>query len=97
MADGGKGSRHRPIEDQDQFDKNWDRIFGGVSSPCVDICALDYVNKLCIGCGRTLDDIRRWQAWPDAERQSCLSRAQSRMTAMGRPWPPVHPKRPAGR
>ena len=25
---GGKGSKPRPIEDQEQFKNNWDRIFG---------------------------------------------------------------------
>ena len=25
---GGKGSKPRPIEDQEQFENNWDRIFG---------------------------------------------------------------------
>ena len=25
--DGGKGDKPRPIQDRDQFDKNWDAIF----------------------------------------------------------------------
>ena len=78
MADGGKGSRHRPIEDQDQFDKNWDRIFGGVSSPCVDICDLDYVNKLCIGCGRTLDEIGEWGYASDNRKRQILQNVEER-------------------
>ena len=27
-SDGGKGDTYRPIENRDQFDKNWDAIFG---------------------------------------------------------------------
>ena len=28
MSDGGKGSRQRPVKDQEQFDRNWQKIFG---------------------------------------------------------------------
>jgi hypothetical protein len=27
MRDGGKGDKPRPIQDREQFDKNWDNIF----------------------------------------------------------------------
>jgi hypothetical protein len=27
MRDGGKGDKQRPINDKEQFDKNWDTIF----------------------------------------------------------------------
>ena len=27
-SDGGKGDTYRPVQDRDQFDKNWDAIFG---------------------------------------------------------------------
>lgn len=27
MRDGGKGDKPRPIQDREQFDKNWDSIF----------------------------------------------------------------------
>ena len=29
-----------------------------ISSPCIKICTL--VNKICVGCGRTQDEIREW-------------------------------------
>jgi hypothetical protein len=31
MRDGGKGDAQRPITDKEQFDKNWDMVFGGDS------------------------------------------------------------------
>ena len=31
-------------------------------SPCIQICVIDPAARLCVGCGRTLDEISRW-AW----------------------------------
>lgn len=36
-------------------------------SPCVKICQLD-LDDMCRGCGRTLDEIRRWSTMTAAER-----------------------------
>ena len=40
-----------------------------VESPCIRICQLDPQDKHCLGCLRTLDEIRRWSSMPDAERR----------------------------
>ncbi|MDE2092115.1 MAG: DUF1289 domain-containing protein [Gammaproteobacteria bacterium] len=42
-----------------------------VSSPCVNICCLDE-EDICIGCGRTLDEIRRWSDMPEREKRTTL-------------------------
>ncbi len=39
-----------------------------VKSPCVKVCILDAQSKLCLGCGRTIDEIARWTAMSPAER-----------------------------
>lgn len=39
-----------------------------VASPCIRICLMDPKDKYCMGCLRTLDEIRRWSAMPDSER-----------------------------
>lgn len=78
MAEAGKGSRHRPIEDRDNFEKNWDRIFGGVSSPCVDVCDMDYAANVCHGCHRTLDEIAAWGYANDDEKQRILNNVEER-------------------
>lgn len=78
MAEAGKGSRHRPIQDQDSFDKNWDRIFGEPSSPCVDVCEMDYAANICRGCYRTLDEIAAWGYANEDEKQRILNNTEER-------------------
>jgi len=39
-----------------------------IESPCNRICTLDPVSGLCLGCGRSLDEIARWTQMTDAER-----------------------------
>lgn len=55
-----------------------------VPSPCVRLCTLDD-DDMCVGCGRTLDDIRRWQAMPDADKAACVARARQRLQDKGLP------------
>ena len=45
-----------------------------VASPCRNICTLDRDRRVCLGCGRTLDEIGRWSRMSDAERQAVLDR-----------------------
>ena len=39
-----------------------------IESPCVKICKL--VERVCVGCGRTQDEIRDWVIMTDEERQA---------------------------
>lgn len=48
-----------------------------VASPCVRICCLDDEN-VCLGCGRTLDDIRRWSQMSDTEKRATNEHAHAR-------------------
>lgn len=49
------------------------------SSPCVKICTL--VDNICIGCGRTQDEIREWLVATDIRKkeikESCGKRIQN--------------------
>jgi uncharacterized protein len=47
-------------------------------SPCVKVCAMDPVRKLCIGCWRTLDEIASWGAMSDAEREAVMAALPAR-------------------
>jgi predicted Fe-S protein YdhL (DUF1289 family) len=49
-----------------------------VTSPCVRDCCLDEA-EVCMGCGRTLQDILRWHAASDAEREAILAAAKARV------------------
>jgi uncharacterized protein len=78
VAEAGKGSRQRPVENQDQFNENWARIFGGVSSPCVEICELDYTAGYCRGCHRTLGEIAAWGSCDDEGKKQILKDVEER-------------------
>ena len=61
-----------------------------VPSPCVRNCCLDEAD-VCMGCGRSLAEIRDWSAAGDAERLDILARAAERRAARAarfRPLPP---------
>jgi predicted Fe-S protein YdhL (DUF1289 family) len=77
MAEAGKGSRHRPVN-KEAFEAGWDRIFGGVSSPCVDVCDMDYAANICRGCHRTLDEVAAWGYANNDERQRILNNIEER-------------------
>ena len=47
---------------------NKDKI---VPSPCVDICALDE-KDICIGCGRTADEILDWGIMTNDQKRQVL-------------------------
>ena len=43
-----------------------------VKSPCVNICTVK--DNVCIGCGRTLEEIARWTRMSEEERKSINAR-----------------------
>jgi predicted Fe-S protein YdhL (DUF1289 family) len=51
-------------------------------SPCVRLCTLDD-NNVCLGCGRTLDDIKGWTKMSEPEKQACVARADQRRRQLG--------------
>jgi len=48
-----------------------------VASPCVRNCCLDE-KEVCLGCGRSLEEIKAWSEAGDAERRLILERAAAR-------------------
>ncbi|RDH84008.1 MAG: DUF1289 domain-containing protein [endosymbiont of Galathealinum brachiosum] len=48
-----------------------------IKSPCVRNCCLDK-KDICIGCGRTLEEIMQWQASSISEKKDILRRAALR-------------------
>lgn len=44
-----------------------------VGSPCVDICTLDS-DFVCIGCGRTIDEVLKWPQYTDEQKRAVLDR-----------------------
>jgi len=43
-----------------------------VESPCIDVCKLDETRSYCIGCLRTLDEIRLWRDMSDGRKRRVL-------------------------
>ncbi len=44
------------------------------ASPCRNVCQLDSARTLCLGCGRTLDEIAGWASMTDEQRQLVMQR-----------------------
>jgi len=52
-----------------------------VKSPCIKVCQMDPGRDLCLGCKRTLDEIARWAAMSDAEREGISKELENRIVA----------------
>ena len=52
-----------------------------IESPCNRVCTLDPASGLCLGCGRSLDEITRWTQMTDAERARVVAEAGRRSAA----------------
>ena len=46
-----------------------------IRSPCVKICSLE--DGVCIGCGRTQDEIREWIIMTDNQREEIMERLKT--------------------
>ena len=49
-----------------------------IESPCTKVCTLDARSGLCLGCGRTIDEIARWGSMSDAERARVMAELPGR-------------------
>jgi predicted Fe-S protein YdhL (DUF1289 family) len=52
-----------------------------IETPCVKICKLDAGSALCVGCGRTIEEIAGWAAMSPAERRRVMSELPARLAA----------------
>ena len=57
----------------------------GIESPCNRVCVMHPAAQLCIGCGRTLDEIGRWSNFAPAERVRIMAQLPSRLAALSGP------------
>ncbi|MGR4069804.1 DUF1289 domain-containing protein [Billgrantia sp. C5P2] len=48
-----------------------------IESPCVSVCQLK--GDLCIGCGRTVEEIGQWKAMKRPEKMKTVKRAEERL------------------
>ena len=58
-----------------------------IETPCVKICTLDARSGLCLGCGRTIDEIARWTGFTAAERARIMAELPGRLAARAQAEP----------
>jgi predicted Fe-S protein YdhL (DUF1289 family) len=54
----------------------------GIESPCNRVCVMHPAAQLCVGCGRTLDEIGRWTELGAAERSGIIAQLAFRLAAL---------------
>ena len=52
-----------------------------IASPCISVCQIDDTTGLCIGCHRSMDEIREWPIMSAAEKTDVLGRIAERKSA----------------
>ena len=52
-----------------------------VSTPCVNVCVLDPLSALCIGCGRTGEEITAWATMGEPERLAVMAGLEQRLAS----------------
>jgi len=50
------------------------------STPCIRVCILDDELGICLGCGRTPDEIARWGRLTESERLSIMASLDERLS-----------------
>jgi predicted Fe-S protein YdhL (DUF1289 family) len=54
-----------------------------VPSPCITVCQVDDATGCCIGCYRSIDEIREWPILSADEKRAVLARIAERKAAAG--------------
>jgi predicted Fe-S protein YdhL (DUF1289 family) len=62
-----------------------------LKSPCVKVCVMDPIRKVCLGCCRTLDEIAAWGTMSEADRERVMDSLQERKRALDVPEVTVPP------
>ena len=53
-----------------------------METPCINVCDIDRETGLCMGCGRTIDEIARWGSMTIAERRQIMTVLTERKAAL---------------
>jgi predicted Fe-S protein YdhL (DUF1289 family) len=56
-----------------------------IETPCNRVCVVHPALGLCIGCGRSLDEIARWMDLASPERARIMAQLPSRLAALSGP------------
>ncbi len=55
-----------------------------IASPCVGVCKMDDERKYCIGCLRTIDEIKNWSRSDNNYKSAVVAQLRQRRRAIGR-------------
>jgi len=55
-----------------------------LETPCVNVCLLDEMSGLCVGCGRSGDEIAGWVEMTPAERRAIMATLPERLERLER-------------
>jgi len=49
-----------------------------IDSPCISVCRIDETSRVCVGCGRTLEEISDWQSMSESEKDGVMKNIRER-------------------
>jgi len=49
-----------------------------METPCIDVCEIDAASGLCIGCGRSIEEIASWSEMSSPERRAIMAMLPAR-------------------
>jgi uncharacterized protein len=53
-------------------------------SPCLKVCSMDPMHRICSGCGRTIQEIGNWMNFSDIERLAINKKLPERLKQLER-------------
>ena len=56
-------------------------FFSGERSPCIGVCRCNQ-EDICIGCGRSRDDIKEWMNMTDEQKRECKKKSAQRLITL---------------
>jgi predicted Fe-S protein YdhL (DUF1289 family) len=81
MADGNERAGRRDDERERRRAERRRLLAAGPPSPCISVCQIDEASGYCMGCYRTIDEIRDWIILPPDERLAVMARLATRRAA----------------
>jgi len=55
-----------------------------IESPCISVCR--YEDEICVGCGRTVDEVVGWYDMTDKQKQAVLTRLDEKNRGSFSDW-----------
>ncbi|CAL8981243.1 hypothetical protein RHODGE_RHODGE_00018 [Rhodoplanes serenus] len=53
-----------------------------IDTPCIKVCTVDRASGLCVGCGRSLDEIAEWADLSAAARRRIMAELPARLARL---------------